>query len=120
MRSRRTPSGTTYHLKTGVEVEGTDSQNEILDAAGKAYADTEQRLVVTSGNEGVEGDGVHTDGSFHYESNGAQALDLRIWNLEDPAAVAAEIAELLGEDFDVVYGEEVGHSTHIHVEEAPA
>jgi len=120
MRSRRTPSGTTYHLKDGAEVKGTKAQNKILDAAGKAYADTEQRLVVTSGNEGGEGDGVHSDESEHYPDQGSDALDLRIWNLEDPAAVAAEIAELLGEDFDVVYGEEVGHSTHIHVEEDPA
>jgi hypothetical protein len=117
MRSRRTPSGTKYHLKAGVKVEGTSSQNEILNAAGEAYAGTGQRLVVTSGNEGNRGDGVHTESSEHYESD---ALDLRIWKLSDPARVAAEIAELLGEDFDVVCGEEVGHSTHIHVEEDPA
>jgi hypothetical protein len=117
MRSRRTPNGTRYLLKDGVKVEGTSSQIAILDAAGEAYAGTGQRLVVTSGNEGYRGDGVHTESSEHYESD---ALDLRIWNLDDPARVAAEIADILGPDFDVVYGEEVGHSTHIHVEEDPA
>jgi hypothetical protein len=120
MRTQTTPAGTTYHLKTTAEVKGTSAQNAILDAAGEAYEGTDQALVVTSGNEGEEGDGVHSEGSLHYESNGSKAIDLRVWNLGDPGAVADQIADTLGSNFDVVFGADVGHSTHIHVERDPA
>lgn len=115
MREKQTSNGTSYYLKTGAQVEGTEAQNEILEAASEVYEDTDQRLVVTSGDEGDEGDGIHMEGSLHYEG---KALDFRIWNLGDPQATADALAERLGEDFDVVYGE--GHDTHIHVEKDPS
>lgn len=116
MRTQYTNNGTEYFLKDGANVEGTVAQDEILDAAGNAYEGTDQELVVTSGDEGHDGDGVHSDGSLHYDQ---RAVDLRIWNLDSPGAVADEIAQLLGEDYDVVYGAEVNHETHIHVEKDP-
>lgn len=122
MRTQYSKRGTKYKTKSGVEVEETEPQLDILDAAAKAYADTPQDLVVTSGDEGERGDGVHSWGSHHYPANtpescGGWALDLRIWNLDDPRQTADEIASILGTDFDVVYGPQ--HDTHIHVEYDP-
>jgi hypothetical protein len=111
-----------YYLEDGVEVEESAAQTEILEAAAKAYDDTEQRLVVTSGNEGHPGDGVHSRGSHHYAENtpegaGGWALDLRIWDLENPSQVARDLRVELGLEYDVVYGDH--HDTHIHVERDP-
>lgn len=94
----------------------------ILEAAADLYADTPQRLVVTSAAEGEPGDGVHSWGSLHYPQNtpegrGGWALDLRIWNLPDPAETANALQRRLGVEYDVVYGPQ--HDTHIHVEYDP-
>lgn len=113
MRKQYTKQGTIYYLKDGAEVSGTDSQEQILEAAAKAYATTPQRLVVTSGDEGYRGDGVHSYGSEHYEGDG---LDFRIWGLPNAGRTADQIAAELGPNFDVVYGAAVDHRDHIHVE----
>lgn len=51
--------------------------------------------------------------SFSLHPSG-RALDLRIWNLADPPAVAQELAALLGPDYDVVVEDD-----HIHIEHDP-
>lgn len=58
-------------------------------------------------------DGLHSAGSLHYYG---LAVDLRIhyFKPEEALAVAADLRECLGHDFDVVL-----HSTHIHVEYDP-
>lgn len=114
MRKEYSKNGVEYYLKDGVELAGTKAQKTIVEEAAKVYSDTPQRLVVTSGNEGHEGDGVHMDESEHYPDQGCDALDLRIWNLPDPAAAARELQERLGPVYDVVL-----ESTHIHVERDP-
>jgi hypothetical protein len=107
MDRRQTSSGTTFFLKdASVEYKGTSAQETILDAAAPIYADTPQRLVVTSAN-----DGTHMTGSLHYAD---RALDLRVWHLSDPAGAARELQRELGDDFDVVH-----EGTHIHVEYDP-
>ena len=114
MRTAYTSRGTKYKAKAGVEIAGTGPQLDILEAASQVYSGTDQDLVVTSGDEGHRGDEVHSRGSLHYDE---LALDLRIWNLDDPVRVADQLAAKLGRDFDVVYGP--SHDTHIHVEYDP-
>lgn len=64
--------------------------------------------VITSGREGT-----HMDGSLHYEG---AAIDLRIWYMlpGKQREYADVLAEVLGDDFDVVL-----ESNHIHVEYDP-
>jgi len=110
VRQYTTAAGHTARLKDdSVEVEGTWAQERIIDAAAPLYEPTDQELVITSGS-----DGQHMTGSLHYSD---EALDLRIWDLDDPARVAAELQAKLGEDFDVVFGP--SHDTHIHAEYDP-
>jgi hypothetical protein len=116
MRKRYTSRGRVFFLKDeSVRFQGTDKQYAILHAAALIYLPTPQRLVITSAN-----DGKHMEGSKHYDD---EALDLRVWHLINPQAVAEQIQNELGEDFDVILewreegGEEV--PSHIHVEYDP-
>ena len=61
-------------------------------------------LVITSGK-----DGIHKQGSLHYEG---KAVDLRIWNIWD--SLIARLKKELGPDFDVVLEKD-----HIHLEWDP-
>ena len=67
-----------------------------------------QELVITSAR-----DGLHSAGSLHYYG---LAVDCRTRYFDDitKKAVAAEVKEALGSDYDVIL-----HSTHLHVEYDP-
>ena len=68
--------------------------------------------IITSGS-----DGKHSARSKHYPENNAsgqvEALDLRTWHV-DPHAVAADMREKLGANYDVVV-----ESDHLHIEYDP-
>lgn len=68
--------------------------------------ETGKELVITSLN-----DGKHKKDSLHYSG---KAADLRIWELQDPSLFCAELAQALGDDFDVVLERD-----HIHLEYDP-
>lgn len=53
----------------------------------------------------------HSATSLHYAG---AAVDLRIWNLQDPQHVADELNKRLGVDFDVLFEKD-----HIHIEWQP-
>lgn len=74
---------------------------------------TGKEAVITSGQ-----DGTHMRGSLHYEG---RAIDLRVWYTDHvgrTAYWATMLAERLGEDYDVLYGNK-GHWNHIHLEYDP-
>ena len=75
----------------------------------RLYADLDQDLVITSGD-----DGKHSDASLHYEG---LAIDIRTRNLTlmTPEGIAQAIREVLPEGYDVIV-----ESTHIHLEYDPA
>lgn len=114
MRQYTTSAGTTALLKdNSVDMESAHapSVDPVIDAAASLYEPTEQALVITSA-----ADGEHMSGSLHYPQtgrfDGGQALDLRIWHLPEPGAVAEDLQSRLGGEYDVVHHE----SSHIHVE----
>lgn len=93
-------------LKEGIRVTGL--RPEILLAiqiADGVWAEQGSDLVVTSCTEGH-----HKRTSLHY--SGA-AIDLRIWHV-DAQQAANELAERLGDEYDVVL-----ESDHIHCEFQP-
>ena len=99
------------YIKQGVKIDLLTPQALLaLMVAKDVYEkDHQVELVLTSGN-----DGSHSSGSLHY---GGNAIDIRIWNLPDsvtPEEVRDQIAERLGENYDVVL-----ESTHIHIEYDP-
>ena len=65
--------------------------------------------MITSGNEGNDGDGVHSSGSLHYSDD---AVDMRTNNLTQSQtdAIVTELQQLLGDDFDVI-----DEGDHIHI-----
>lgn len=75
--------------------------------AERVYFKYDKRMVITSLN-----DGKHMNGSKHYVG---QAMDLRIWGLEDKLEVVKEeLKQVLGRDFDVVL-----EGDHFHIEYDP-
>lgn len=60
-------------------------------------------MTITSGN-----DGIHMRGSKHYSN---EAIDIRKFDMKNPAVVTEEIKEYLGKDYDVIL-----KKTHIHIE----
>lgn len=56
-------------------------------------------------------DGTHSVTSLHYSGN---AADLRIWNVDNPEALASEIRKKLNHHYDVIV-----EKTHIHLEYQP-
>ena len=106
-------------LKKGVNLSGLTTQALLaIRVAEAVYENHERVLWITSVN-----DGKHSLTSLHYSGN---AFDCRTWHLESKGhaiEVAAEIREVLGEDFDVIYehdgrGKE-GNNSHIHIEYQP-
>jgi|GEM_PF-1465281 hypothetical protein len=104
-------------LKDGVEIDDmSDEMQDVLDDIADAWDEHASDItpVITSGNEGTDGDGVHMDGSKHYTGD---AVDLRTNNLTQSQIddVSSTLSSSLGDDYDVVV-----ESTHIHVEYDPA
>lgn len=96
-------------LKAGVSIAALRPQMlVVLQVADAVYAKHGVDCVVTSGDEGT-----HSRGSRHYSGD---AVDLRTRTLGagDRSQVRFELAEALGDAFDVVL-----EGTHIHVEYQP-
>jgi hypothetical protein len=94
------------HLKPGVRAAGIRPEIVLaLQVAEGVWAAQGQALVVTSLTEGR-----HSRTSLHYAG---AAADLRIWDL-DAERARRELAEALGEDYDVVLERD-----HIHCEFQP-
>lgn len=75
--------------------------------AAREYQDAGmETLTITSAR-----DGKHMQGSLHYCG---LAIDLRIWGLPDPNAVADRIRRQLDREFDVIL-----ESDHLHIEFDP-
>ncbi len=98
-------------LKKGASIRGISGEITFaLYVAASVYARLGYDIVVTSGTEGFRGDGIHGDTSLHYDG---QAVDLRIRHMinDDAAKAVEQIAEALGDEYDVVL-----ESNHIHLE----
>jgi hypothetical protein len=97
-------------IKPGVRVFGLRPEMVLaLVICESIYRKYGVEVVITSGIEGK-----HQRGSFHYAGD---AADIRIRNLPADVSVAAvrnEIADALGQDFDVVLEKD-----HIHIEFDP-
>lgn len=98
-------------IKPGVTILGLVPQMTIaIMAADAIFERYGVDCVITSGN-----DGKHSAKSKHYAG---MAVDLRINNLPNPEAdgkaIAAELNEALGVDFDVIF-----EVDHIHCEFEP-
>tara|TARA_R110001583_G_scaffold34551_1_gene115878 strand:- start:26827 stop:27126 length:300 start_codon:yes stop_codon:yes gene_type:complete len=97
-------------IKEGASLQGLDIRmRSALITADRIWQQHGQELVVTAGL-----DGTHSAGSLHYYG---RAIDLRTRYFDKAAAVAVagELRDALGSDFDVVL-----HSSHVHVEYDPA
>lgn len=100
-------------IKTGVRLHGL--RPEMLVVLLVAFQLFElKRGVDTIITSGI--DGVHSWGSLHY--NGL-ALDFRTHHITDPHAVVRDMADMLGNDYDVVLEAEGKPNAHIHVEFQP-
>ena len=95
-------------IKPGVKLHSRYAIPIASQIASDVYKSHGAELVITSGI-----DGKHKPDSKHYIG---QAIDCRIYNLNniDPQIVRDEIAERLGNEFDVVL-----EKTHIHIEWDP-
>ncbi len=109
-------------IKKGASLEGIKPETKhAIEVVDKIYIANGANLTVTSGTEGHPGDGVHKHTSLHYTGN---AFDCRIWvfknasngstNMTKVNAVAKQIREELGRDYDVLV-----ESDHIHIEYDP-
>lgn len=93
-------------IKPGVRVRGLKPEAVIaLMVAKGVYESHGYEAVLTSGT-----DGKHSSGSFHYTG---EAIDLRL-PPADHELIRDELAERLGESFDVIL-----EADHIHVEHDP-
>lgn len=96
-------------FKAGVDLHGlrwqvlTCLHRIVLPAYARAGA---SEVVVTSAN-----DRRHSLTSLHYAG---AAVDLRIWGIRDPHALAQEISALAGRDYDCI-----AESDHLHLEWQP-
>ena len=103
-------------LKKGASLEGvTDITKKAIEDVDLVYKHSGIILVITSGTEGFDGDGVHGKGSKHYSG---EAFDCRTRNI--PGAHSAKMAivdaikRVLSKDFDIILEKD-----HIHVEYDP-
>ena len=114
---RKNRSYASFFLKDeSVNLAETETQEVMIQAAAREYAAEPQRLVITSAN-----DGEHSDGSLHYEDD---ALDFRVWMLDDHEKTADRLQDRLGPQFDVIAEWREGQNgewipSHIHVEYDP-
>jgi hypothetical protein len=115
---RKNRSYASFYLKDdSVELKETEVQEAMIQAAAREYAAEPQRLVITSAN-----DGEHSEGSLHYED---EALDLRVWQLDDHEKTARRLQDRLGPLYDVIaeWRESEDHGwvpSHIHIEYDPS
>ncbi len=97
-------------LKPGVKLR--DLSPQIVLAAlvvDSIYREHDTECVITSCN-----DSTHKPDSFHYRG---LAIDIRTRNyFEDKQALRSEIAQALGEEFDVLLENLGADSEHIHIE----
>lgn len=98
-------------VKEGVDISNLQPQMLLaLYNAHELYRVRGADLWITSSREGK-----HMPGSLHYAG---LAVDLRVWNLphaeRDGRAIATELGEALGRDYDVLY-----EGDHLHVEYDP-
>lgn len=109
-------------IKKGASLEGIKPEaKHAIEVIDKIYIANGAQLTITSGTEGHAGDGVHTVNSLHYTG---YAFDCRIWVFKNQMhgqtdmakvnAVAKQIREALGRDYDVLV-----ELDHIHVEYDP-
>lgn len=109
-------------IKKGASLEGIKPEaKRAIEVIDEIYIANGANLTITSGTEGKVGDGVHKDTSLHYAG---YAFDCRIWVFKNPMhgqtdmkkvnAVAKQIREALGKDYDVLV-----ETDHIHVEFDP-
>lgn len=100
-------------VKTGVRVHGLRPEMVIVLLVAFQLFELQRGVdtVITSGI-----DGVHSWGSLHY--NGL-ALDFRTKHIADAKAVARDMGDALGADYDVVLEGEGTPNEHIHVEFQP-
>lgn len=109
-------------IKKGASLEGIKPEvKHAIEVIDKIYIANGADLTITSGTEGKPGDGVHKHDSLHYSG---QAFDCRTWvfkndqngqtSMKKVNAVAKQIREALGRDYDVLV-----ESDHIHVEYDP-
>jgi len=97
---RKTPKGKTVKVRMCPEL------NFLLIVAEYEYRKQSAELVITS-----VFDGKHMRQSKHYRG---QAVDLRIWNLQDPKLAANQIQKRVGPSYQVIL-----ESDHIHAEYDP-
>lgn len=109
-------------IKKGASLEGVQPEaKHAIEVVDKIYIANGANLVITSGTEGHNGDGIHKMDSLHYTG---YAFDCRIWvfknamhgqtDMKKVNAVAKQIREALGRDYDVIV-----ETNHIHVEYDP-
>lgn len=103
-------------LKKGVSLEGvTEVTRKAIEDVDLVYRHSGIKLVITSGTEGHDGDGIHKKGSKHYTG---EAFDCRTFNIPGTHQAKMDIyntiKRVLGKDFDVVLEKD-----HIHVEFDP-
>lgn len=103
-------------LKKGVSLEGiTPETKHAAEECDGIFKSSGIQMVITSGSEGHDGDGVHKKGSKHYTG---EAFDIRIWNIPGTREATVDIFNIiqrvLGTDYDVILEKD-----HIHVEYDP-
>ena len=91
--------------------------------AEQVYTENGFKLVLTSMGEGYKGDGVHGDNSYHYDG---YAFDIRVRSGNYPSSeypdhamavvMAQQIRQRIGAGYDVIFGEDVNHMNHMHIE----
>jgi hypothetical protein len=101
-------------VKQGADLKGIKPEAQhAIEVVDEIYKSFGQILVITSGTEGYDGDGVHKSGSLHY-SGYAFDCRTRYFDSARVQTVAKAIREKLGRDYDVLVEKD-----HIHVEYDP-
>lgn len=102
-------------IKPGVRIPPASAYAVMLWVGASVFHDRGYDCIKTSAIEGA-----HSWSSEHYKGD---AVDFRTWHvnsLEEKREIARDIADALGEDFDVVFHEPGGeYVEHIHVEYDP-
>lgn len=81
-----------------------------LGAIKDLYRRYKVEMVITSGCEGKDGDGLHMDGSKHYTGEGVDLRSNKFSNY-DKECFAKDVRENIGPEFDFIV-----ESDHFHLE----